>query len=140
MDYETMVDIKATPHDVWTVLVDVERWPEWTASVVRAERLDNGPLAVSSRVRIKQPRFPAMVWQVTELEPDRSFSWTARSGGVTTVGDHWLTPRADGTVTAGSSVRQAGTLTALVDLFTAARARSYVDMEAQGLRRRCEAA
>ncbi|MHB2024155.1 MAG: SRPBCC family protein, partial [Mycobacteriales bacterium] len=84
MHAETSVDIDALPADVWSVLVDVERMPTWTESVSKAERLGTGVLAVGAKVRLAQPRLPAMVWEVTELEPEASFTWSTRRGGLTT--------------------------------------------------------
>ena len=45
--------IDASPEDIWRVLVDVERWPEWTPSITRLEKLDPGDLRVGQRVRIE---------------------------------------------------------------------------------------
>jgi uncharacterized protein YndB with AHSA1/START domain len=137
--YEVSVDINATPAEVWAVLTDVERWPEWTASMTRVQRLDSGAFGVGSRARIKQPRLPAMVWRVTELSPERSFAWKTTRGGVTALADHQLTARANNGVTATLTIRQLGLLAPLVDLFTSALTRQYVQMEAQGLKQRCEA-
>jgi uncharacterized protein YndB with AHSA1/START domain len=94
VEYETSVRIDAPPEKVWRVLTDVERWPEWTPSMTRVERLQTGPLQVGSTARIKQPKFPPTVWRVTELEPGRSFSWAAGGPGVATVGGHRMRPAA----------------------------------------------
>ena len=44
------------PADVFAALTDVERYPEWliASGIVRVERLDPGPLAAGSRLRIAQ--------------------------------------------------------------------------------------
>ena len=137
MDYEISAEIDATPDQVWRVMTDVERWPEWTPSMTRVERLDPGPFQVGSTARIKQPKFPAVVWQVTELEPEQSFSWTASGAGVTTLACHRITPRGDG-VEVTLSVRQTGPLAWLAGLITSRLTQSYIQMEANGLKRRCE--
>ena len=138
MHVETAVEIDSAPERVWEVMTDVERWPEWTASVERAERLDDGPLQVGSRARLKQPRFPPVVWVVTELDPGRAFSWTAPNVGVTSIGEHRIVPGASGGVTVKLSLRQEGPLAALLARFTGKLTRRYVETEAQGLKRRCE--
>ncbi len=139
MRVETTVDIDAPAERVWEVMADVERWPEWTASVARAERLDDGPLRLGSRARLKQPRFPPAVWEVTELEPGRSFAWTAKNVGLTSVGRHRVFGRGDGGATVTLTLDQEGPLAPLLALLSGRLTRRYVDTEAQGLKRRCEA-
>ena len=87
------VTIAAPPEQVWTVLVDVERWPERIPTVDRVERLDAGPLAVGSRTRVEQPRLPTAVWTVTELADGSSYTWESRSPGVTVTAAHEVEPQ-----------------------------------------------
>lgn len=138
--FETSVEIAADPEDVWAVLVDVERWPEWTASMSEVKLLDSTALDVGARVRIKQPKLPAAVWVVTDLEPRRSFTWKAAVPGVTTFGDHQLSPQAHGRVTVTLGIRRAGPLAPVVNRVFGRLTREYVQMEADGLKRRCETA
>lgn len=138
MDLEQTIDIDAPPERVWAVLADVERWPEWTASVKSIERLDDGPLAVGSRARVRQPRFPVLEWRVTEVEPNRGFKWETRSPGSHGIADHRIEPTTSGSrVTL--SVHQTGFLAAVMSPFFAGIGRRYIAMEAQGLKRRSEA-
>jgi uncharacterized protein YndB with AHSA1/START domain len=135
--YATSVDVDAPAARVWAVLVDVERWPEWTASMRRVERLDAGEFVVGSRARVKQPRFPAVVWEVTDAQSGRSFRWTASAAGVRTVADHRIAERQGG-VTVTLEITQTGLLVPLLDLLGGKLARRYVDTEARGLKERCE--
>ncbi len=73
MDIERVIDIAAPRDQVWAAMSDVERWPEWTASVTSVERLDREPFGVGSRARVRQPRLPAAIWTVSALEPGHSF-------------------------------------------------------------------
>jgi uncharacterized membrane protein len=135
---ERTVRVDADPQVVWDVLVDIERWPEWTPSVTAVERLDEGPLAVGSRVRLHQPRLAALVWEVTELDAPRAFGWQATGGAVTTLATHLIRPRDDGRVDVTLGITQRGWLAPLVDLFTGTRTRRYLLWESQGLKRRSE--
>ena len=72
--YEHSIDIDATPAIVWAHTIDVESWPQTFPTVTTVERLDDGPLRVSSRARIKQPGQPHRVWTVTEIEAQHRFA------------------------------------------------------------------
>ena len=67
MKLENTKYIGASPSIVWKAREDVERWPQWTASVETVRRLDNGQFDVGSKVRIKQPSLPETEWRVTAL-------------------------------------------------------------------------
>ena len=95
---------------VWEVFGDVERWPEWTASVTRLVALDGPGLAVGKRFEIKQPRMPKLVWEVTEVDPGVSWTWVQRSPGGCDLARHEVIPRptahpafASGSTSAGRS-------------------------------------
>jgi len=136
--YRTVIDIDATPESVWSVLVDVERWPSWTASMNRVTRLDSGAFELGSAARVEQPRLPATVWRVTAFEHGTSFTWTARSPGLETGARHALVPRAGGGVRVVLEIWRCGALARLVGLLTSVLTRRYVEMEAAGLKQRCE--
>jgi hypothetical protein len=138
MRYETTVDIDADPHEVWAVMADIERWPEWTASITRAELRTPGPLAVGSRVRIRQPRLAAAVWTVTELAGDQGFVWRATVPGLDSVAAHRIAPRAGGGSTVTLTLEQRGLFAPLLRLLTAKMTRRYMDLERLGLKQRSE--
>ena len=75
--FVTTRHIDAPAQSLWEVLFDVARWPEWTPTIDSVELLDDGPLQVGSRARIRQPRLPRATWQVTEVVEGRSFTWEA---------------------------------------------------------------
>jgi uncharacterized membrane protein len=138
MHAEDSIEIDAPAEIVWRVYRDVERWPEWTASMdeiafVRGDALEDG-----AAVRIKQPRLPRVTWQVTELTPGRSWAWESRSPGALTVGRHVVTPLADGTTRVEQSIDQTGPLGSLIGRLMAGTTRRYLRMEAEGLKAAAE--
>jgi len=86
--FKITVEIPAPSPLVWSVLADVERWPEWTASITRVKRLSLGPFQVGSRVRIHQPKLPPAFWCVAELNPAASFTWVSRAPGMRVTARH----------------------------------------------------
>jgi uncharacterized membrane protein len=139
MHLERSIDIGAPRERVWQVLTDVERWPEWTASMRRVRYVTGDQLVPGSRVGIEQPRLPALIWNVTEVRPLEYFAWSTRSSGLTTLASHRLQEAPTGGVRVTLRIEQRGALGWLVGLLTARMTRRYLRMEAEGLKRRCEA-
>ncbi|MEX2230189.1 MAG: SRPBCC family protein [Dehalococcoidia bacterium] len=139
MQFEYSIDINAAPERVWGVMTDVERWPEWTASMSEVRLVEGDRLAVGARARVRQPKLSASTLEVTELEPGRGFTWQAASPGVSFVGKHEIAPARAG-VTVTLSVQFSGPLAGIAGLFTSGMTRRYVKMEAEGLKRRSEGA
>lgn len=136
-DFRTSIDIAAPPDRVWSVVRDVERWHEWTASITSIERLDDGPLRMGSRATVRQPKLPKNTFRVTALEEGRGFSWESKSPGVRGIGHHWIEPTPNGCrVTLGVDFR--GPLAWLVSRLYGTLTQRYIEMEAAGLKRRCE--
>lgn len=102
------------------------------------QRLDSGPLAPSSRARIRQPKLLPAVWQVTALEPERSFTWTTGSPGVRVTARHSVEPTGNGS-RATLSLQFEGLFGGLVARLTRGLNNRYLGIEAAGLKRRSEA-
>ena len=136
-DFSITVDIDAPPERVWEVISDFERWPEWTPSVRSIQRLDTGSPAPGSRVRIKQPKLPDAVWELTAFEADHSFTWKTGSLGVYVTARHSVEAAGRGS-RATLSLRFEGSLSAVVARLTSRLNDRYLKLEAAGLKRRSE--
>ena len=131
--------IDASIERVWDVFSDAERWPEWTASVTSLTLIEGSRVAVGTRVRIKQPRFPHLVWEVTEVEPGVSWTWVSTSPGARTAATHILSSRGPASTHVVQIIEQTGPLGVLVGRLTRRLTRRYLTMEAAGLKQRVEA-
>ena len=135
--FRTSIEIAASPDRVWSIISDVERWHEWTASITRIERLDHGPLRIGSRALVRQPKLPRNEFTVTSLEEDRGFTWESKSPGLRGIGHHWIEPTPTGCrVTLGVDFR--GLLAWPVSRLYGTLTQRYIEMEAEGLERRSE--
>jgi len=132
------VEIDAPASRVWDVFSDVERWPEWTASMTRLVALDGPGLAVGKRFEIKQPRLPKLIWEVTELSPGASWTWVSRSPGATTFARHEVIADGEGRTVVRQEVDQRGVVGALVGWLMVRTTKRYLELEGQGLKARSE--
>jgi uncharacterized protein YndB with AHSA1/START domain len=82
----TSVDIDADPEQVWTVVGDVARMPEWSPELRRLVVLGRKPVRVGTTLLGVNRRGWA-VWpttsKVTRFEPGRAVAWHTRESGAT---------------------------------------------------------
>ena len=140
MIVELTVDIDAKPADVWAVTLDVERWPEWTPSMLRVKRLDTGDFGLGCKAQVRQPRIPASTWRVTAFEAGKSFTWETSAFGGRMAASHLVRANASGGTTVTLTVRARGPLSWLLDPMMTRISRKLAGQEAAGLKRRCEEA
>jgi len=130
--FETSRHIEAPTQAVWEVLFDVARWPEWTPTVDSVERLDDGPFQVGSRAKVRQPKLPQAVWQVTEVVPGRNFTWEAKGPGLKTIARHEVVPDGEGSKVT-LSIEQTGPMGAVAATIWRGLTQRYIELEAQSL-------
>src|SRR4051794_6249973 len=139
MRYDDEVIIDAASDAVWAVYADVEHWPEWTKSVREVRYVSGDRVVEGARVRIRQPKLPTVTWQVATVEPGRSWSWESRAPGVHTVAMHTLEPLDAHRTRVRQAIEQKGPLAPISGWIYAKLTRSYLAMEAAGLKQRWEA-
>ena len=137
MDLELSIDIAASPQQVWNVMYQVEQWPSWSASMTSVERIGTGTFGVGSRARIRQPRLPVMIWEVTQFDPGRGFVWQTKSWGAVTRAEHWIAPTNGGSHVV-LRVEISGPLEPLFRPWLTKMTRRNMEIEAQGLKRRSD--
>jgi uncharacterized protein YndB with AHSA1/START domain len=137
MRVEVSVEITRPPDIVWPVLVDVEHWPEWTASITKIERLDQAAFGLGSAVRIHQPKLKAMTYRVCKFEKGRLFAWETQSSGVFTIASHVIHDSKPGCLVT-LAIYQRGWAAPFIAPFLRGITRRYVEMEAHGLKKTCE--
>jgi uncharacterized membrane protein len=135
---EDSVEIDAPAQLVWEVFSDVQRWPEWTASVTSLVGKDGANLAVGKRFSIKQPGMSKLVWKVTELDHGSSWTWVQRSPGVLVTARHWIIGQPGGRTLVRQQLEQRGVLGALVGRMMIKKTKRFLELEAQGLKARSE--
>ena len=137
MRIEHSITIAAPLQRVWALTMDVENWPRYTPTMTSVECLDEGPLAVGSEVRIKQPGQGAKVWAVTVLEPESRFAWSSRFMGSTMTATHQLA--ADGDATTNTLIVDIeGRLAPVVGLLLRAPIRKSLRKENEGFKAAAE--
>lgn len=137
--WEHSIDISATPDRVWDVMSEIERWPEWTPSVLSVKKLSDGPLARGTTARVHAKGAPESTWTVSESLPARSFTWGTKARGAVTTAGHVIETAPSGSrVTL--SIEIGGVAAALLKPILGKRIRQNLRLEAEGLKRRSEEA
>jgi uncharacterized protein YndB with AHSA1/START domain len=131
------VHIEAPPEKVFAVLCDVERWPEWTPTMISVRRLDSGPFAIGSSAQVRQPKLRPNVWRVTELQDGRNFTWTTHSPGLRMTAGHLIEPKGDGS-RVELTFELSGLIGPVVSRLYGGLIERYITTESQGLKKRSE--
>ena len=136
-EFHNKIEIATNQSQIWNILIDFEKWPKWSDSFSSLQRLDDGPVGVGSRIRIKQPRLVPGNWTITEWNPENNFAWISKGGGATSLANHWI--ETDGDVcTFHQSMKISGFIGRPTAFLLRAIIRRYMDMEATGLKNRSE--
>lgn len=137
-NFSISIEIDAAREDVWKIMADVEKWSQWTPSITHIRLLDGRPLAVGSRAFVRQPRVMPAVWKVTDVQPNRSFTWTTGIAGLLfVIAVHSVEDIAKGS-RATLSLTFSGLLGGIVAGITKNLNNRYLALEAEGLKRKSE--
>ena len=129
--------IRAPVERTWGVLAELERWPEWTASMRSVRALGDGPPGMGARYRVEQPKLQPAVFTIRDWRPPRSFTWKMGSAGLSAVATHTLVPKPEG-CELELRLDYGGVLGGLVAALAGKLTRDYMKLEAEGLKRRSE--
>jgi hypothetical protein len=92
---------------------------------------------VGSRARVRQPKLLPAIWQVTELDERKGFTWITRSPGLQIAGGHRIEEIGSGSrVTL--SLHFSGLLSGLAARVYGNLNQKYLAAEANGLKKRSE--
>jgi uncharacterized membrane protein len=138
MRFEQSIDIDAQQQRVWDVLSDLEAWPRRIETVDAVELLTPAPVGEGSRVRLKQPKLPEGIWEVTVWDPPTYFEFRQQSGGLTDDAGHRVTALGDTRSRLTLTLEMRGLLVPVVALFWKSLTNRYMTMEAQGMKRAAE--
>jgi carbon monoxide dehydrogenase subunit G len=139
MRFETSIDIDAPPGRVWNVLTDLDAWPQRIETVDSVELLTPAPLAMGSRARLRQPKLPEGIWEVTAWDPPNAFEWTQKGGGVTSVAGHRVEALDEGRARLTLTLDLRGLLIPIFGRLYRDLTNRYMALEAAGLKRASEA-
>jgi hypothetical protein len=140
MRFEQSIDINAPQQRAWDALSDLEAWPRRIDTVDAVELVTPAPLTRGSRVRLKQPRLPEGVWDITVWEAPSYFEWTQKTSGITSVAGHRVDALADGRARLTLTLDMRGMLIPIVALFYKGLTKRYMTREAEGMKRAAESA
>jgi ligand-binding SRPBCC domain-containing protein len=138
MNTNSSVEVDAPMPEVWKIYADVQRWSEWTPSIDRVTPIGETGIEIGHRFEIKQPRFPKLVWEVTEVDPGASWTWRQRSFGSTVTAAHELISLGSDRTLVRQRIEQRGPLGVISGVLTKRLTKRYLRLEGEGLKARVE--
>ena len=140
MRFEQSIDIGSQQQRVWDVLSDLEAWPQRIETVDAVELHTPPPVAIGTRVRLKQPKLPEGTWEVTVWDAPSYFEWTQKTGGVTSIAGHRVEALKEVRSRLILTLEMQGLLVPVVGLFYKGLTNRYMALEAEGMKRAAESA
>ena len=140
MRFEKSIDIDAPQQRVWDVLSALEAWPQRIETVDIVELLTPAPITIGSRVRLKQPKLPEGTWDITAWDAPSYFEWTQKTAGATSLAGHRVEALGDGRARLTLTLDMRGLLIPIMALFYKKLTNSYMNLDAEGMKRAAESA
>ena len=97
---EASIVINRPAHDVFVYMTDVDKETEWQGELLEAKQTSNGPLSVGATVREVRNFMNSrmeVVFEITELDPDRKMAFKSISAPFPMNGWYRLEPVEGGT-------------------------------------------
>lgn len=126
-----------TSDRLWALASDVERWGDRLPTVDSVRSRSSGPTGVGSRFEVRQPGLPKAVWEVTDWQEGRSFTWVSTSPWIRSTAVHAVRDEGDGS-RLDLSLEWAGPLARVLGLLIGRKAQGMVDTEAETFARLAE--
>ena len=140
MRFEKSIEIDAPQQRVWEVLSDLDAWPQRIETVDTVELLTPAPITKGSRVRLKQPKLPEGTWDVTIWDAPSYFEWTQKTSGITSVAGHRVEDLGEGRSRLTLTLDMRGLPVPIFGRIYRKLTNSYMNLEAEGMKRAAEAA
>jgi uncharacterized membrane protein len=138
MRFETAIDIDAPQQRVWDVLSDLEAWPQRLETVENLRLVTPAPIAIGSRVRLKQPKLSEGTWDVTIWDAPSYFEWTQKTAPITIVAGHRVEALGESRARLTLTLDMRGLLAPIMGPFYRKLTTRYLNLEAQGMKRAAE--
>ena len=140
MRFEKFIDINAPQQRVWDLLSDLEAWPRRIDTVETVELLTPAPLTKGSQVRLKQPKLPEGVWDVTVWDAPSYFEWTQKTSGITSLAGHRVETLDEGRSRLTLTLEMRGLLIPVFGRLYKGLTNDYMSREAEGMKQAAESA
>jgi hypothetical protein len=127
-------NIAAASVVVWERLAKVTEWGTWLPTVTAVVPLDRPSLAIGAKFKVTQPKLRPAVWQVTSLDPGRSFCWESKTVGLQMWANHTVRQLGIASSSVELEFRFSGFLSPIAGLLVGALTEQYLHVEAASLK------
>jgi hypothetical protein len=129
--------IHSTPEHIFSVLMKLGQWNQWTKSIISISFVNNDSFKVGAKIKVLQPKLSPAVWTITEISENKSLVWEKKSLGLKMTANHFIQESTEGPIVKLQIIYQ-GFLATVFYKLTASLTESYLTMEIAGLKKRCE--